>query len=132
MRYFWSKWLKKGIKHCHAIRFDGFNWLGFYPGLGHTDIEILNYDHFDTIQIVAIDINCSVIIHLKVRRESMRIRAPWPVAFTCVEQIKAILGIRCWYVYTAWQLCKYLKRHYHGQFIPQTKSTTENRISSES
>ena len=119
MRYFWSKWLKTGIRHCYALRFDGYNWIAFNPGLGHTDIEILPFGHLDTIQNVSKDTNCTVILHVKVRRNSMRIRAPWPTAFTCVEQIKAILGIRCWYVFTAWQLFKHLRQH-HGQLIQKT------------
>jgi len=114
MPWFWTKFLKKGIKHCYAIRFDGFNWVAFYPSMGHTDVEILPFGHLDTIQNVSQDTNRSVIIHAKVRRNSIRIRAPWPTVFTCVEQIKALLGIRCWYVFTAWQLFKYLRRQNYG------------------
>ena len=108
MPYWWAKYLQSGFRHCWALRWDGFNWIAYHPRLGHTDIEILPYGSYDDIENICIDTNCSVIIHAKVFRESNRIRSPWPTAVTCVEQIKALLGVRKWFLFTPYQLFKYL------------------------
>ena len=109
MPYWWAKYLHPGIRHCWALRWDGFNWIAFHPNLGHTDIEILPYGSYEDIENIRIDTDCSVIIHVKVWRESTRIRSLWPTAVTCVEQIKALLGIRKWFLFTPYQLFKYLR-----------------------
>jgi len=117
MPYWWAKYLHPGIRHCYALRWDGFNWIAFHPKLGHTDIEILSYGSYEDIQNILIDTDCSVIIHVKVWRESTRIRSPWPTAVTCVEQIKALLGIRKWFLFTPYQLFNYLSGVKNGKFI---------------
>lgn len=120
MPYWWSKYLQSGFRHCWALRWDGFNWIMINPKLGHTDIEILPYGSFEDIENIRIDTNCSVIIHAKVWRESVRIRSPWPTAITCVEQIKALLGIRKWFLFTPYDLFNYLIRGKYGRIILKT------------
>lgn len=109
MPYAWAKFLKRGFRHCYAIQWDGFNWIRFLPRLGHTDIEILPYNSTYNIMEVVQNID-SCIIHIKVKRDSTRVRAPWPTVSTCVEQIKAILGVKKWFLFTPWQLFKYLEK----------------------
>lgn len=123
MPYWWAKYLHAGFRHCWALRWDGFNWIAINPRLGHTDVEVLPYYNHDDIENIHIDTDCSVIIHAKVWRESKRIRTPYPVAMSCVEQIKALLGIRKWLLFTPYQLFKHLSGVKNGKFIQFTKST---------
>jgi hypothetical protein len=110
--------LKKDYSHCYAMKWDGFNWIHFNPALGFTDISVLpQYD--DDIRLALANERYTDIIHVSAWRKIRRWRTPWPVAFTCVEQIKALLGISAWWVITPWQLYKYLGGH-HGDTVKQT------------
>ncbi len=117
MSYWWAKYLHAGFRHCWALRWDGFNWIAFDPKLGHTDIEVLPYYNHNDIENISKDTNCSVIIHAKVWRDSKRIRTPYPTAVTCVEQIKALLGVRKWFLFTPYQLFNHLLGGKHGRII---------------
>jgi hypothetical protein len=108
MPYWWAKYLQSGFRHCWALRWDGFNWIAYHPKLGHTDIEILPYGSYEDIEIISKANNISAIIRAKVWRDSLQIRAPWPTVSTCVEQIKAILGVRKWFLFTPFALFNYL------------------------
>lgn len=124
MPYWWAKYLHAGFRHCWILRWDGYNWIAVNPRLGHTDIEILPYYRYEDIKNIYIDTNCSVIIHAKVWRDTTRIRSPWPTAFTCVEQVKAALGIRDWRLITPYGLFNYLLRGNYGKLIQFTESTS--------
>jgi hypothetical protein len=117
MPWWWAKFLQSGFRHCWALRWDGYNWIAINPKLGHTDIEVLPYYNHKDIENIRIDTECSVIIHAKVWRESKRIRASWPTVVTCVEQIKALLGIRRWFLFTPYQLFNHLIGGKHGRII---------------
>jgi hypothetical protein len=80
---------------------------------------VLNFGKYDSILNVVANTDCSAILYLKVWRDSKRIRAPWPTVSTCVEQVKAILGVRKWFLFTAWQLFNYLEKQ-NGRIIQQT------------
>lgn len=109
--YWWTRWLKKGFKHCYAVRWDGFNWIAFAPYMGFTDVKILNAGENHTISDICPD---SVILHINEKRKIKRIRTALAL-FTCVEQIKALLGIRA-FVFTPYQLYEHL-RGKHGKSI---------------
>lgn len=118
-----SKLLKPGFRHVWAVRWDGFNWIRFNPRLGGTDIEVLAFGPKDNIQNVVKDTDCSVIIHVNIRRDNSKIRNPYPTLCTCVEQMKALLGIggiRTWWIYRPYQLYKCLIKEHHGQTIQRT------------
>lgn len=131
MPWRWARLLAPGFRHCYAVRWDGFNWIRLNPRMGHTDIEILEFGKFDSIADIVQDTNCCAILRCRVWRETMRIRAPWPTVATCVEQIKAILGIRKWFLWTPLQLFNYLRGRKHGQLIFITQTTRENRSAEE-
>ena len=117
MPYWWAKYLQSGFRHCWALRWDGFNWIAYYPSLGHTDIEVLPYGNYEDIEIISKAMNLSVIIRAKVWRQTTRIRAPLPTLVTCVEQIKALLGIRKWSLLTPYALFKYLLEDNNGKYF---------------
>ena len=129
MPWLLSNLLQPGFRHVWAVRWDGFNWIAFNPRLGATTIEILPFGPKDKIQNVVNVTNCSVIIHVNVRQDHSRIRNPWPTLFTCVEQMKGLLGIggiKTWWIYRPYQLFKYLLKEsrYGTQIIPTTATTT--------
>ena len=130
MPWLLSNLLQPGFRHVWAVRWDGFNWIAFNPRLGATTIEILPFGPKDKIQNVVNVTNCSVIIHVNVRQNHSRIRNPWPTLFTCVEQMKGLLGIggiKTWWIYRPYQLFKYLlKEPRYGTQI-ETNTTTRTK-----
>jgi hypothetical protein len=129
MPWLLSNLLQPGFRHVWAVRWDGFNWIAFNPRLGATTIEILPFGPKDKIQNVVNVTNCSVIIHVNVRQNHSRIRNPWPTLFTCVEQMKGLLGIggiKTWWIYRPYQLFKYLIKEprYGAQTISTTTTTS--------
>lgn len=99
--------LDKDFSHCYAMKWDGYNWVMLSPALGFTDVHIL--PEFDEdIRVILADEPYTDIIRVSARRKLNRWRTPWPVLFTCVEQIKALLGISAWWIFTPRQLYKHL------------------------
>ena len=124
-----AKLLKPNYRHVYAVRWDGFNWIKFNARLGGTDVEVLPFGPKDNIQNVVRDTNCSVIIHVNIRRDNTKIRNPYPTLCTCVEQTKALLGIggiKTWHIYTGYQLYKHLIKEHHGQTQIRTSQTTSS------
>jgi len=119
-----AKLLKPGYRHCYALRWDGFNWIGFYPHLGYTEVEILPHQTLNVFDVVAGEY--SAIIHANAWQKVGKIRQPWPTFFTCVEQIKALLGIKASFVFTPWQLFKRLRGKHHGWSI--LKAETAGKV----
>ena len=116
-----AKLLQPGFRHCYAIRWDGFNWIGFYPHLGFTEVEILAAGPQHSVFDVVGD-KYSAIIHANAWQKVGKIRQPWPTFFTCVEQIKALLGIKAPFVFTPWQLFNRLRGKHHGWSILKAES----------
>lgn len=103
-------WIAREFSHCYAIRWTLAGWLVFSPTLGYADVYPLESTHPD-IRIALADVRYTAIIKVGAWRKIKRWRTPWPVAFTCVEQIKALLGISAWWIITPWQLYKHLGGH---------------------
>lgn len=116
-QYPWACKLLGEIQHCYAIRWDGKHWIKFNPLLGHTDIHVLDSTPMDNILTVVHDTKCFAIIRYRGWRESMFVRNPYPTFCTCVEQIKALLGIRKWFLWTPGQLFDYLRGSTNGIII---------------
>lgn len=107
----WQKFLKKGYKHVFAIRFDGFFWIKTDLTIGFMDSEVLPVYDRATIKTVLKGHNATyqyVETWRKTRYRSLF--APW----SCVEAMKALLGIRAWWVLTPYQLYKYIEAR-HGK-----------------
>ena len=108
-----AKLLKPGYRHCYAVRYDGHEWIYFHPHLGHTDIRVMAAPPGSTIFDV-VSTGYSAIIHIDTQQKVGKVRQAWPTFFTCVEQIKALLGIRAGFVFTPWKLYKLLKGKGYG------------------
>lgn len=108
-----AKLLKPGFRHCWAVRYDGHEWIMFHPHLGYTDIQVVAAGPGCTIFDI-VPAGYSAIIQVNAWQKVGRIRQLLPTFFTCVEQIKALLGIRAGFVFTPWQLFKLLKGKGYG------------------
>lgn len=107
--HWWQRLLRPGFGHVYALRWDGWNWICLDPALGFTDIHVLPVASPEISDVVSTE--CCVILRVEVWRERCRYRVPWVLApWTCVEQIKGLLGIRATHVITPYQLFKHLSR----------------------
>ena len=119
----WNIFLKSGYSHVYAIRWDGFNWIKVEPRLGYVDVNILLEP--DALEIV--HSKSVVILHTVVWRDCTRIRVPWGFgAINCVETMKSLLGIRAPFLWTPWQLSKYLRAQ-HGVTIETKEIRSSER-----
>jgi len=112
----WNRFLHPRALHVFALKWTGKHWVMVHPRIAYLEVQVLEYDQeSDLPEIVAkmeIDGLCRVNFnHL----DTDRIRVPWLFGpWTCVSQIKALLGIRAWWVLTPRQLWLHLNRGYYG------------------
>jgi len=110
--HWWSKFFKKGFKHVYCITFDGLFWIKMDYLLGYTDLDVLCYDYHDTINDV-LEGQKVTIQYVEVwRKPRYRVRSLFAPA-SCVEAMKAILGVRASLVISPYQLYKHIGK-YHG------------------
>lgn len=104
-RHWWNNILKPGFQHCWAVRRQGDLWVVLHSGIGVTEVFAAPGTLEDIVRIVGY----SAIIHVRGWVNSSRVRVPWVVApQTCVEQVKTLLGIRCGWIVTPYQLYRHL------------------------
>lgn len=99
-RHWYNLWLKPGFQHVWALRYQGDQWIAISPQQGFTDVDVISDGRL---------INTNpTILHVKASRVTQRVRVPWLLMpFTCVEQVKSLIGLRHWSM-TPWQLYKAL------------------------
>ena len=107
----WQKFLRKGYRHVFAVRFDGFFWIKMEMTIGFTDFEVLPY--YDHATIESILRGKEVTYQYVETWRKMRYRSLFAPQ-SCVEGMKALLGIRAWWVLTPYQLYKYCEAN-HGK-----------------
>lgn len=100
----WLKVLKQGFRHCSVLINDGTHWVTFDPMSNYTDVVVHNMPaNFDLPQWLT-DRGHHVV---PAQIERPDVPAPWTV-LTCVEAVKRVLGIHHFFIFTPWQLYKYL------------------------
>lgn len=99
----------EGFRHVYALRWDGFNWLLFNPHAAYTDVAIVAAaDENALAQLVDPD---ATVLEVEAFRPCDRLRGRWWAGpMTCVEQVKALLGLPVGWIFTPWQLFRYLSR----------------------
>lgn len=112
--YWWTRWLKPGFQHVQA-------WREYRFGPEPTDLMWLRVDPFAALTVVEIVFNPTppwkydpgfTVLHVRTLREHTKIRELFTIGpFTCVEHVKALLGIRSFWLRTPWQLCKFIRKH---------------------
>jgi hypothetical protein len=104
-RGYWE-FLKKGMRHVEAWKLDGGLWLRFCPYLEAVEVEIA-----PTLEPPWIALPEATV---------QRVQTVWPHGharswfffgpITCVEMVKALLGINSPWIRTPYQLFKFCKR----------------------
>lgn len=116
----WDKVFRLKLTHGHvyALRWDGFNWLLFNPHAGYTDVAIVAAcDKNALAQLVPPG---ATVLEVEAYREVTRLRGRWWAGpMTCVEQVKALLGLPVGVIFTPWQLYRYLLRCTDATFNPR-------------
>lgn len=111
-----------GFSHVYALRWDGFNWLMFNPSLDVTEVAILpaaDQNALDSFLEPG-----STVVEVQAFRPIGRVRGRWWIGpMTCVEQIKALLGLSIGRVWTPQQLYLYLTE---GEDDRKSIQETEN------
>lgn len=117
--YWWNRWLQPGFQHVQA-------WRSYRYGTQPNDVMWLRVDPFAALTVVELvfdvlppwyrDPSMNV-IRTRVARTALKLREGFSIGpFSCVEHVKALLGIRSFWLRTPWQLYKYIKKH-GGVFV---------------
>lgn len=107
----WLRWLKPGYRHCFVAVDDGIEWLTVDPLLHRLEIRASGLPSaFD----LAAEYRRMALAVIEVVPLAVPMRcAPFGL-FTCVETAKRLLGIRARWVFTPWQLYRWLHAHRTG------------------
>ena len=109
--HWWNFLLRRGYRHCYLLVWEGAVWLHVDPTMDRARVVIL--DLFDGFEHPAewIEDDTARIFEAWPEPESDRLRQPWIVGpITCVELVKAFLGIRKFWCFSPWQLAQELRR----------------------
>lgn len=111
--WWWDIFTRQGFRHVFALRWDGWNWLLFDPSGQYTDVAIISAASEDALgRLVPPG---ATVLEVEAFRRRDRIRGRWWIGpMTCVEQIKALLGLPVGWVFTPWQLFTYLSEAVDG------------------
>lgn len=98
-----------GFRHVYALRWDGFNWLLFNPHASFTDVVIVAAADEGALKSLVDPL--ATVLEVEAFRATDRLRGRWWAGpMTCVEQVKALLGLPVGWIFTPWQLYRYLSK----------------------
>jgi hypothetical protein len=111
--WWWDLFTRRNFRHVFALRWDGWNWLLFDPSAQFTDVAIISAASEDALgRLVPPG---ATVLEVEAFRRRDRIRGRWWIGpMTCVEQVKALLGLPVGWVFTPWQLYRYLSEAADG------------------
>lgn len=119
--YWWTRLLKPGFQHVIAYRVIAGYWLLFQPRKDFLDVEFTTYPSYLTINEIVPE--GAKVLRVTAWREQKRMRYPWIIgSVTCVEMIKALLGIRAFFLWTPWQLYRYCIKEFPDGQVFRTES----------
>jgi hypothetical protein len=102
----WLYWLRSGFRHCFVVMNDGARWISIDP-LSHRT-EIVTHDlppEFDLPRWLESRGHRALKTCIRAKTR------PAPLMlFTCVEAVKRILGIHNRFIFTPFQLYRYLNK----------------------
>lgn len=110
VRHWWDRFLREGYRHCSLLIWEGVVWLHIEPTLDRTRVAII--EHYEpTSPAEWVEDPGARLFRAKPEGRRGRMRALSVLRpFTCVEEVKALLGIRAWWIFTPWQLAQHLRR----------------------
>ncbi len=100
------RFLKVGFKHCYALMHDGRTWITVDPLSHYTEVTVHHHlpPDFDLpAWLKTQGLNVVPVAYMPALPRPL----PWR-AFTCVELVMRVLCIRQPYIFTPWQLYRYL------------------------
>lgn len=105
--HWWNRFLDPQFRHVQALRRDGRVWVAFRPHTEFLDVEILRTD--ETPWQLFPD---AVIQRVVALRKDGKMRSVFHMGpITCVEHVKALLGISSPWIRTPKQLHWYCREH---------------------
>lgn len=117
--FWWNRWLRPGFQHVQAwreirygTRLDDVMWLRVDPYASMTTVDIVfepepPWRHNAKMTVAFVQVAAAV----------HKVRELFTIGpFSCVEHLKALLGIRSFWLRTPWQLYKHIRKH-HGVLI---------------
>lgn len=109
----WLRCLRPGFKHCFVLLRDGKRWISVDPMLNRMEV-LLQHVPSDFDMPDWLKERGNIIVPAAIDRSKTK-PAPWR-PFTCVEAVKRVLGIHNGWIFTPWQLYRYLKKEavHHG------------------
>lgn len=114
---FWLRWLKPGFRHCFLLLNDGQCWVSYDPMSHKTEILVHHMPGFFNLP-EWLENRGHIVVQTELEQAPQRSA---PIAlFSCVEAIKRALGIHNIFIFTPWQLYRYLERGKHPiQSLPE-------------
>jgi hypothetical protein len=106
LKHWIFNWMDKEMQHCYAVKESagGEFWIIIDSRNSFTDVRIeskINYPHIRCLEPNSVILSIKAIINPDNYRHTLCI-------FNCVEQVKALLGIRAFWCWTPYQLYKRL------------------------
>jgi len=109
----WLKILKPGFRHCFVLMNDGQRWMSIDPLSSYT--EVLIYHHIDFSFDLPQWLSGRGYKVIKTDIDRVHKKAAPVMIFSCVEVIKRLLGIHKRFVFTPYQLYRFLTKDQSNQ-----------------
>lgn len=117
----WLKILKPGFRHCFVLMNDGQRWLSIDPLSSYT--EVLIYHHIDPCFDLPQWLLGRGYKIMKTDIDRAHKKAAPVMIFSCVEVIKRLLGIHKRFVFTPYQLYRFLiKEQSYQEYFTTSKN----------
>lgn len=101
----WLRIFKRGFRHCFIILHDGTNWISLDPLSTYTDVVVYKLPPEFNLPIWLKE-RGHIVIKSPIRRGSKL--APFMI-YNCVEEVKRVLGLHKRWIFTPYQLYRYLE-----------------------
>ena len=99
--------LKSPFQHVYAIKLSpgGCFWTIIDPRATHTAVTTVPFGDFPHIRTMTNDLDVVLKVRVNIKRNER-----WTFCvINCVEIVKSLLGIRAFWIFTPYQLYKYLR-----------------------
>lgn len=122
--HWWDLFLRRGYAHCFLLIWDECVWIAVHPTQSITEVSlVMPYKgEFANPKEWLLDPKATVVEAELEWSDSMRV--PWVISpVTCVEVIKSVLGIRRFWLWTPYQLQRYLTRRWGDGCSAEAKNS---------
>lgn len=106
-RRWWWLPLAKGFSHCYVIRDCGDTWVKCQPYSGFTDVSVWSKAIFPKVTDLLAEPSLVIPYETQADYDTIRGRLCW---FNCVEVVKSFMGLKSFFIFTPYQLYRYLQK----------------------